>query len=69
MENSMENSMENNMDCSIVEATEEDVQALADLFLGHIRNHKEYISHGEIQMGVGIGRFEDGQLAGQYLRQ
>lgn len=65
IEYSMESSMGNNMECSIVKATEEDVQALADLFLGHIRKHKEYISHGEIQMGVGIGRFEDGQLAAE----
>lgn len=50
------------MDYSIVKASEEDVQALADLFLGHINSHREYISHGEIQMGVGQGRFVDGEL-------
>lgn len=57
--------MEKNMDYSIVKASEEDVQALAGLFLGHIRKHKEYISHGEIQMGVGVGHFTDGQLVAE----
>lgn len=35
-------------------AQKEDALALADLFLGHIAVHTEYISHGEIQMGVGV---------------
>lgn len=39
-----------------------DAPALADLFLGHIDAHREYISHGEIQMGVGEGVVRDGVL-------
>ena len=38
---------------TITSASEADAQALADLFIGHITAHPEYISHGEIQMGVG----------------
>ena len=30
-----------------------DAPILADLFIGHITAHPEYISHGEVQMGVG----------------
>lgn len=37
-----------------------DAQALADIFIGHITAHPEYISHGEIQMGVGEGFVQDG---------
>lgn len=43
-------------------AKREDAQALADIFMGHITAHTEYISHGEIQMGVGEGVIEDGVL-------
>ena len=39
-----------------------DRDALADIFLGHISANPEYISHGEIQMGVGVGEFRDGRL-------
>lgn len=43
-------------------AQKEDAQALADIFLGHIATHTEYISHGEMQMGVGQGVIIDGEL-------
>ena len=46
----------------IIRATVEDEQTLCDIFLKHITAHPEYISHGEIQMGVGEGEFEDGVL-------
>ncbi|MBR4596565.1 MAG: GNAT family N-acetyltransferase [Bacteroidales bacterium] len=39
-----------------------DAPSLADIFLGHISAHTEYISHGEIQMGVGEGAVRDGVL-------
>lgn len=39
-----------------------DAPVLADLFLGHITANTEYISHGEIQMGVGEGEIKDGVL-------
>ena len=39
-----------------------DVPVLCDMFLGHISANSEYISHGEIQMGVGVGRFVDGKF-------
>lgn len=47
---------------TIVSASAADAQALADLFIGHITAHPEYISHGEIQMGVGEGFFRDGRF-------
>lgn len=43
-------------------ASTADTQALADLFIGHITAHPEYISHGEIQMGVGEGYVQDDRL-------
>lgn len=46
----------------ILKAQMADAQALADLFLDHIEAHHEYISHGEIQMGVGEGVIVDGVL-------
>lgn len=39
-----------------------DAEDLCDMFLNHISAHREYISHGEIQMGVGTGCFIDGKL-------
>ena len=39
-----------------------DAGALADLFIGHITAHPEYISHGEIQMGVGKVSVQDGSF-------
>jgi ribosomal protein S18 acetylase RimI-like enzyme len=44
----------------ILEATIDDKDRLCDMFLNHITNHPEYISHGEIQMGVGKGSMIDG---------
>ena len=38
-----------------------DAPFLADLFMDHIAAHPEYISHGEMQMGVGEGVFRDGR--------
>ena len=49
----------------IVRATVEDEQTLCEIFLNHITSHTEYISHGEIQMGVGQGHFEDGKLVAE----
>ena len=50
------------MHIRIVSATAADAAALADLFIGHITAHPEYISHGELQMGVGEGFVQDGRL-------
>ena len=44
----------------ITPASLADAGALADLFIGHITAHPEYISHGEIQIGVGEILVEDG---------
>jgi ribosomal protein S18 acetylase RimI-like enzyme len=50
-------------DMKIVRASVEDADALCEIFLGHIGLHPEYISHGEVQMGVGEGYVaEDGQF-------
>jgi ribosomal protein S18 acetylase RimI-like enzyme len=46
----------------LVKASLDDAAMLCDTFIGHISSHKEYISHGEIQMGVGVGHFVDGQF-------
>ncbi len=46
-------------------ATASDETALAEIFLNHITSHPEYISHGEMQMGVGIGRLEDGKMVAE----
>ena len=43
-------------------ARPKDALELADLFIGYIDEHREYISHGEIQMGVGEGVIKDGHL-------
>ncbi len=44
----------------ILRAESADAGTLCDMFMHQITNHPEYISHGEIQMGVGEGRFENG---------
>jgi ribosomal protein S18 acetylase RimI-like enzyme len=50
-------------DLKILRATVEDEHVLCGIFLGHIGAHPEYISHGEVQMGVGEGYIaEDGQF-------
>ena len=43
----------------------QDAPALADIFFGHLAAHPEYISHGEMQMGVGEGVIQDGILVAQ----
>ncbi|MBE6217182.1 MAG: GNAT family N-acetyltransferase [Bacteroidales bacterium] len=47
---------------TVVPALVEDEHAMCDIFLNHISTHTEYISHGEIQMGVGEGKFVDGKF-------
>ena len=49
-------------DMKIIKATDKDKETLCTMFLGHITAHPEYISHGEIQMGVGKCRVEDGRF-------
>ena len=49
-------------DFKIMRAVVGDEQTLCEIFIRHITANTEYISHGEIQMGVGEGRFEDGVL-------
>lgn len=46
----------------ILNAVPEDAELLCDIFIRHITDHNEYISHGEIQMGVGVGEIYDGVL-------
>ena len=43
-------------------ALREDTEALADIFFSHLNASPNYISHGEMQMGVGTGRFIGGAL-------
>lgn len=49
-------------DYKILNASHDDASAMCDIFLAHISAHTEYISHGEIQMGVGTGYFKDGEF-------
>lgn len=37
-----------------------DASALADLFFATLKANPQYISHGEIQMGIATGTFKDG---------
>lgn len=46
----------------ILPALREDGAQLCDFFLAYIDSHREYISHGEIQMGVGQGQIVDGEF-------
>ena len=46
----------------ITPASAADAEALADLFVGHITEHPEYISHGEIQTGIGEVSVQDGSF-------
>lgn len=46
----------------ILIAQASDAPALADIFMGHLAAHPEYISHGEMQMGVGEGVIRNGVL-------
>ena len=50
------------MDFQIFKAGVEDEKTLCDLFFEHIEKHTEYISHGEIQMGVGEGHIDEGKF-------
>ena len=40
----------------------QDLEVLKDMFWTHISGHTEYISHGELQMGVGVARNDGGEL-------
>ncbi len=42
-----------NAEIEIIQAQIEDRETLADIFIHHIDSNEEYISHGELQMGVG----------------
>ena len=42
------------MDCIITTATDADREVLADIFMAHITAHREYIAHGEMQMGTAV---------------
>lgn len=51
-----------NKNYMVLPAVKDDAGQLCDIFLGYIDSHREYISHGEIQMGVGEGRIVDGEF-------
>ena len=53
----------------ILKAEMEDAQTLCDIFFEHIESHTEYISHGEIQMGVGEGTFVNEKLIAYHCYQ
>ena len=46
---------------AITTAQLSDIDILADIFLKQISKDPEYISHGELQMGVGTISYEDGK--------
>ena len=43
-------------------ASFEDKDILCEIFFSHITAHPEYISHGEMQMGVGLASLTDGEI-------
>ena len=43
-------------------AMPEDASELSRMFFSHLEAHPDYISHGEMQMGVGTGHYVDGKL-------
>ena len=47
----------------IISASRDDASALCDIFLSHITAHPEYISHGEVQMGVGVTQYSGGFIS------
>lgn len=48
----------------IASAQMEDIDELADIFIHHIDTNEEYISHGELQMGVGaVVKNTDGTIS------
>lgn len=49
----------------IIEASVQDCRVLCDIFMNHITSHPEYISHGEMQMGVGKGHVENGKMVAE----
>ena len=46
------------MEKNIRMANISDVNALTELFINNLKTHPEYISHGEMQMGVGLANGE-----------
>ena len=47
-----------NGDVNIVPAMPDDAGILADMFYANLNSHSGYISHGEVQMGVGKLSFD-----------
>lgn len=45
----------------ILTADRNDLDTMLDMFWSHISSHPEYISHGEVQMGVAEIRIRDGK--------
>ena len=52
------------MGVEIIEASLENVEELKRLFMGNLEANPSYISHGEVQMGVGELRLENGEFQG-----
>lgn len=47
----------------IILAKNSDSELLADMFIAHVGANREYISHGELQMGVGVAKIgPDGDI-------
>lgn len=53
------------MNGKVTEVVENDLKVLSDMFWAHISSDPDYISHGEMQMGVGVAAVEDGKLSGR----
>lgn len=45
---------------NIIVATKKDAPNLTEIFINHLKSNPEYISHGELQMGVGCITKEEG---------
>lgn len=52
------------MEIDFIEASLKNVEELKALFMGNLEENPSYISHGEVQMGVGELRVENGEFQG-----
>lgn len=49
---------------NIIQASLENVEELKGLFMGNLEENPSYISHGEVQMGVGELKLQQGEFQG-----
>lgn len=50
---------------NIIKAEKEDLPILKEMFWKHISDNPQYISHGEVQMGVGVAVWDGSSFKGE----